>query len=112
MRIGEHYFVDVVVAYPFALMVVALCSYTLPFDNHKRHVALLWGTFATLLWFALLTFATQAFWITPLLPWTLVIVTVGVTVILQQRLQNALETDIAGSPAAQAPVLKEMAQHA
>lgn len=112
MGIGEHYFVDVVVAYPFALMVVALCSYTLPFDNHKRHVALLWGTFATLLWFALLTFATQAFWITPLLPWTLVIVTVGVTVILQQRLQNALETDIAGSPAAQAPVLKEMAQHA
>lgn len=112
MGIGEHYFVDVVVAYPFALMVVALCSYTLPFDNEKRRTAFLWGTFATLLWFALLTFATRVFWITPLLPWIIVIATVGVTVILQRRLQLALEAEIPGPPTARTPVANEMAQHA
>jgi hypothetical protein len=104
--------VDVVVAYPFALMVVALCSYTLPFSNDKRRAAFLWGTFATLLWFALLSFATQVFWITPLLPWSMVIATVGVTVVLQRRLQTALEAEIPGSPTARTPVVNEMAQHA
>jgi len=112
MGTGEHYFVDVVVAYPFALMVVALCSYTLPFSNDKRRAAFLWGTFATLLWFALLSFATQVFWITPLLPWSMVIATVGVTVVLQRRLQTALEAEIPGSPTARTPVVNEMAQHA
>jgi len=112
MGIGEHYFVDVVVAYPFALMVVALCSYTLPFDNEKRRTAFLWGTFATLLWFALLTFATPVFWITPLLPWTIVIATMGVTVVLQRRLQVALEAEVPGPPTARTPVVDDMAQPA
>lgn len=105
MGIGEHYFVDVVVAYPFALMVMALCSYMLPLDNEKRRTAFLWGTFATLLWFALLTFAIPVFWITPLLPWITVIATVGVTVVLEGRLQAALEAEIPQSPAAQKPVV-------
>jgi len=112
MGIGEHYFVDIVVAYPFALMVLALCSYTLPFDNEKRRTAFLWGTFATLLWFALLTFAIPVFWITPLLPWITVIATVGVTVVLQRRLQTALEADSPGPPSPRTPVANEMAQPA
>jgi PAP2 superfamily protein len=92
MGIGEHYFVDVVVAYPFALMMVAACSYTVPFSNRKRRVAFLWGTFGTLLWFALLSFETQIFWVSPLLPWTLVIATVAVSLLLQAKLQTALES--------------------
>jgi len=112
MGIGEHYFVDVVVAYPFALMVVAICSYTLPFDNRHRRMALLWGTFATLSWFTLLTFATPFFWITPLLPWFSVIVTIAVTVLLQQRLQIALEAEVTASPRLQECVLEEAIQQA
>jgi hypothetical protein len=104
MGIGEHYFVDVVVAYPFSLMVLALCSYTLPSSNEKRRAAFLWGTFCTLAWFALLSFANQVFWVSPVLPWTMVIATIVVTVILQARLQRALETEI-GERAAEAVVL-------
>lgn len=111
MGIGEHYFVDVMVAYPFALMVAALCSYTIPFSNSKRRVAFLWGTFATLAWFVLLSFATHIFWISPALPWTLVISTVGISAVLQARLRNALDTENASEPVA--PIVeKRLAQHA
>jgi hypothetical protein len=85
MGLGEHYFIDLVVAFPFALMIVALCSYTIPFSNLARRAAFLWGVFATLLWFALLSFAVQVFWITPVLPWGMVSTTIAVSVILQRR---------------------------
>jgi hypothetical protein len=93
MGLGEHYFVDVVVAYPFALMVVALCSYTVPFSNERRRLAFLWGTFATLLWFALLSFASGLFWMTPVFPWTMVIATILITLVVESRLRSALETE-------------------
>jgi hypothetical protein len=110
MGIGEHYFVDIVVAYPFALMVVALCCYTLPFSHPARRRAFLWSTFATLLWLAVLSFGTWLFWITPLLPWAMVIATVGVTIVLQDRLRTELERE---TPEAAAPQpVKHMAQHA
>ena len=113
MGLGEHYFVDLVVAFPFALMIVALCSYTIPFSNVARRAAFLWGAFATLLWFALLSFAVQIFWITPVLPWAMVSTTVAVSVILQGRLQKALDLKIADRiPAGMMQVEKAVAQHA
>ena len=111
MGIGEHYFVDVIVAYPFAVMVVALCSYTVPFSNGKRRDAFLWGTFATLGWFALLSFAGHIFWISPVLPWAMMIATVGISAILQARLQRALETE-SPSESVAGVVTKGLAQHA
>jgi hypothetical protein len=95
LGLGQHYFVDLVVAYPFAVMVLALCSYTIPFDNQARRGAFLWGIFATLVWFGMLSFTTSLFWITPIFPWFLVIATVLITVVVQRRLQIALETEIA-----------------
>ena len=86
---GEHYFVDLVVAFPFALMVQALCSYPLPFKYGPRRVAFLFGTFASLAWMALLSFATPFFWISPVAPWAMVVATISVSPWLMQRLQNA-----------------------
>jgi hypothetical protein len=40
---GEHYFVDLVAAFPFALMVQALCLYPLPFKYGSRRAAFLFG---------------------------------------------------------------------
>jgi len=85
---GEHYFVDLVVAFPFALMVEALCLYPFPFRNGPRRVAFLFGTFASLLWMALVSFATPLFWISPLIPWMMVAVTICLSAWLIQRLQN------------------------
>ena len=89
LGIGEHYFVDLVVAFPFAVMVQALCLYPLPFKSGSRRVAFLFGTFASLAWMALISFATPFFWISPVLPWAMVIATISVSILLMHHLQNA-----------------------
>lgn len=86
---GEHYFIDLVVAFPFSLMVQALCSYRLSFRNRERRVAFLFGIFATLLWLALLSFATQLFWISAAIPWVMCAATISVSVLLWHHLLEA-----------------------
>jgi hypothetical protein len=86
---GEHYFVDLVVAFPFALMVQAACTYALPFRSGARRNAFLFGTFVTLIWMALLSFTTSIFWISPLLPWAMIIATFAPTILLWNRLTSA-----------------------
>jgi hypothetical protein len=73
---GEHYFVDLVVAFPFSLLVQSACSYSLPFRTGARRTAFFFGTLMTLFWFALLSFDTPIFWLSPLLPWGMIAATV------------------------------------
>jgi hypothetical protein len=89
LGLGEHYFVDLVVALPFALMVQAVCWYGLPFTSSSRRRAFLFGTFASLAWMALLSFAPSFFWISPVIPWAMAISTVSISVCLIHRLQDA-----------------------
>jgi hypothetical protein len=85
---GEHYFVDLVVAFPFALMVQAACTYSLPFSSGARRNAFLFGTFVTLLWMALLSFSVGIFWISPVLPWVMIVATVAPSILLWNRLMS------------------------
>jgi hypothetical protein len=85
---GEHYFVDLVVAFPFALMVQALCLYSLPFKYGPRRAAFLFGAFTSLAWMALVSFANPLFWISPVIPWTLAVVTVSLSSLLLHRMQS------------------------
>jgi hypothetical protein len=96
LGIGEHYFVDLVVAFPFALMVQALCRYSLPFKYGPRRAAFLFGTFASLAWVALVSFAVPFFWISPAIPWALVLTTVYTSTKLLHRLES---TEIQNEPA-------------
>src|SRR5208337_4450297 len=89
LGIGEHYFVDLVVAFPFALMVQALCLYPLPFKYGERRVAFLFGAFASLAWMALVSFAAPLFWISPVIPWAMAMATISISSWLLHRLQNA-----------------------
>jgi hypothetical protein len=86
---GEHYFIDLVVAFPFSLMVQALCSFALPFRSGERRTAFLFGAFVTLIWLALLSFSTAIFWSSPIVPWSMIVVTVAASVILWNRLLRA-----------------------
>jgi hypothetical protein len=86
---GEHYLVDLVVAFPFSLLVQSACSYSLPYRSGERCTAFLFGTFVTLIWFALLSFYTPVFWISPLLPWAMIVATVVPSVLLWHRLLAA-----------------------
>jgi len=86
---GEHYFIDLVVAFPFSLMVQALCSYAQPFRRGARRNAFLFGTFVTLIWLALLSFSTTIFWSSPVVPWTMIVLTVAPSILLWNRLVTA-----------------------
>ena len=90
---GEHYFIDLVVAFPFSLMVQALCSYSLPFRTGERRNAFLFGAFVTLIWLALLSFSTSFFWISPVIPWTMIVATVAPAIFLWNRLMQADEEE-------------------
>lgn len=86
---GEHYFIDLVVAFPFSLMVQSLCSYSLPFRTGERKTSFLFGTFTTLVWLALLSFSTSLFWSSPVVPWGMIVVTVAPSTLLWHRLLRA-----------------------
>ena len=96
---GEHYFIDLVVAFPFALMIQALCVSTLPWQTGLRRRSFLLGAATTLGWLALLRYGKAIFWSSPVVPWTLIVLTVGVMVWLRRRLEQERGD---GSPAGEA----------
>lgn len=85
---GEHYLIDLVVAFPYALAVQAASTYTLPYRSERRS-ALLFGTFTTLIWFALLSYAVGIFWMSPVLPWAAIVATIAPSIYLWNRLMSA-----------------------
>jgi hypothetical protein len=87
---GEHYFIDLVVAFPFSLAVQALSSYSIPTSHRDRRVAFVFGTFATLIWLALLSFNTKIFWISTIIPWSMIAVTIAPSILLWNRLLRAV----------------------
>ena len=104
---GEHYFIDLVVGFPFALFVYALCAFPLGWTQ-ERKVAFGLGLVLTLAWFAVLRQGVKLFWVSPILPWLACLVTVAAVVILQQRLEGAsaknASREAAPEPAAAVPV--------
>jgi len=73
---GEHYLADLIVAFPFALMIQALCSAELRWTQSLRSASCLLGLGGTVVWLVLLRFTPRLFWLSPLLPWTLSAATV------------------------------------
>jgi hypothetical protein len=98
---GEHYFADLVVALPFALMIEAICAYSLPWKNPSRLAALLFGLLGTLAWFVALRYAANLFWSSPVVPWALAGATVALASVRQSNLQQSVDAGqlIANVPA-------------
>lgn len=88
MGTGEHYFIDLIVAFPFALFMQALCATSLPWSDKRRQLSLLCGLLATLGWFVALRFGLKFFWLSPLLPWICCAVTVAATEFLRMPLSE------------------------
>jgi hypothetical protein len=92
---GEHYFIDLVVAFPFTLFVIALFSFSIPWKDPNRLLPLLVGMGGTQLWFVLLYFVAHVFWLSPILPWSFIAITVVGVTILRRRLFAAANWDSA-----------------
>jgi hypothetical protein len=75
MGTGEHYFVDLVAAVPFALFVQSVVSPDAKAVPTRRAAAAVSGIALTLAWLMLVRFAAKAMLASMLLPWALVAVT-------------------------------------
>lgn len=78
LGIGEHWFADLIVAFPFALMTEALCAYQVPWQDPARRAALFLGLGVTLGWIAALRYGTAFFWTSPIVPWALSAATIAI----------------------------------
>ena len=99
MGTGEHYFVDLVVAFPFTLMVLGLFGLSLRWSDARRLAAIAGGLAGTLLWLVLLRYANRLFWFSPAVPWTFIAATIALVEWQRSRLLQAIETrDTAATP--------------
>src|SRR5262249_8317435 len=85
---GEHYFVDLVVAFPFAVMVEGIWSFGLPWTDKHRLTAIAGGGLFTLCWLGALRYGIPFFRISPAVPWMLCLGTVVLWIWLEQRLPS------------------------
>jgi PAP2 superfamily len=90
MGTGEHYFIDLVVAFPFALFLQALCALPLRWNDSRRVVPFLFGLIVVLGWLAILRFGVGVFWYSPVIPWLSCATTIGVTESLRQGMKDAV----------------------
>jgi len=88
---GEHYFVDLVVAYPFSVMIQALCAFPLRWMQRERVTGLLYGLLTTLAWFVALGYAPNLFWVSPIVPWVCCLLTVLPAIYSHRKLEAATE---------------------
>jgi len=105
---GEHYAIDLVVAFPFALMIQGLAERAVPFRSAIRSGAVFGGLAAVFGWVFLLRFEAHLFWISPAVPWTLIAITVVVSLVTLFRLLAVAE--VANANAAPVPKLEPIAE--
>ena len=67
--LGEHYFIDLVVAVPFALFILASAALLAKGDFRRLYLPLMVGGSVTGIWFVALRQAIRVFWVSPLIPW-------------------------------------------
>jgi hypothetical protein len=89
MGTGEHYSIDLVVAFPFAVFLQGLCALGLRWNDRVRTTAVVYGLLLTFGWIGALRFALKVFWISPILPWICCILTVASAVFVQRQLEAA-----------------------
>lgn len=83
---GEHYFVDLVAAFPFALLLESLCSVSLHWRDRLRLGGAISGILGTLAWFGALRYGTHFFWRSPILPWAICILTMAFSLVIEGML--------------------------
>jgi len=83
---GEHYFIDLVVAFPFAVAIQALCTRSLPFRSRLRFGPLVGGTIVTCLWLFALRYCTGVFLSTPFVPWTCIVASTALAAVWMRRI--------------------------
>lgn len=77
---GEHYLIDLVVAFPLTVFVQAVSCWHLPLRLPSRMRGIVVGLALTLAWIGILRVGIRFFWISPIIPWACIAATIGVSV--------------------------------
>lgn len=104
---GEHYFVDLVVAVPFAVLMESLCSFSIPWEHKVRLTAATGGLLLVLSWLAALRYATHFFWTSPFVPWVICLITVLFSLALERKLCSQV-TRATEAPILVTPLVSEL----
>jgi PAP2 superfamily protein len=110
MGTGEHYFIDLVVAFPFVLFLQALCTISLDWSDSKRLVPFLFGLVTPLVWLWALRFHPRVFWYSPVIPWTCCVLTIALTELARRGLKDAAVETTAPSRATSAAPASAVAE--
>jgi hypothetical protein len=86
LALGEHYLIDLVVAVPFMMALQAAWTIGVPFAESRRRRALIVGSLLTASWIVLLRFGLAQFFLTPVIPWGLIVITLSWSLVLEWRL--------------------------
>jgi hypothetical protein len=86
MGLGEHYFIDLVVALPFTVAMMAATTSSVPIESIERRLALFGGGALTLVWLVLLRSGIHWAHFFPAFSWSMVVSTLVVSIALEQRL--------------------------
>lgn len=98
LALGEHYLVDLVVAVPFTLIFQAAWTVAVPFAQPVRRLPLVVGASLTFAWFVALRYGLRLFLISPVISWSLILVSVAWCLTLEKRLSTAAQPDLRRSP--------------
>ena len=79
LGIGEHYIIDLVVAVPYTVFIIALVNLIVSRGRSVFLVPLSVGLLSTLAWCAALRFAPGFFWLSPVIPWLACFITLFVS---------------------------------
>jgi PAP2 superfamily protein len=104
MGTGEHYLIDLVVAFPFVVFLQGLCALGLRWNDGARVSAVLYGLLVTLGWIAALRLAPKVFWISPILPWLCCLATIASAIFMQRKLETAIDDRKSPGPESASPV--------
>jgi hypothetical protein len=110
MGTGEHYLIDLVVAFPFVLFLQAMCATSLKWNDPRRLAPFAFGLATLLVWFCMLRYSPHIFWYSAAIPWIFGLLTIGVS----ERLRWGFRNDVVGilptaaMPAKRAPELAEV----
>jgi len=88
LALGEHYLVDLVVAFPYALAFQAGWTVTVPLRTPERLQPILAGAALTIGWLIVRRFGMAVFQISPVLSAVLMGGTVIFSVLMEMRLSN------------------------
>jgi hypothetical protein len=86
LALGEHYLIDLVVAFPFMMSIQSMWSTAVPLQDPCRYRPLIAGFLLTAAWLTALRYAIPAFLSSPFVGWVSMLSTVAATVTLETRL--------------------------